>query len=325
MKAVVSKLGEGPDGLTIEERPSLSAGPAQVVVQVRASALNRADLMQTLGLYPAPAGVVADVPGLEYAGEIAAVGAQVTRWKVGDRVMGLVAGGGWAEQLLAHEREVIAMPAGFDFKQAAAIPEAFITAWDALVVQGGMQSGQHVLVHAIASGVGTAALQLCALTGAHVVGTGRSQPKLERVKALGLTHALQTPKPSFASQVRALTNGGANLALDLVGGDYVPETIDAMALNGTIVLVGLVGGASADVPLRTVLGKRLKIIGTTLRARPLEEKIAAARAFEARLVPAFATGVLKPVIDATIDMKDVKAGLLRMASNDTVGKIVLTW
>ena len=317
----------GPEGLRLEEVPAPTPGPDEILVAVKATALNRADLLQTRGLYPAPPGVPADVPGLEYAGEVSAVGARVTRWRVGDRVMGLVGGGAWAERLVTHEREALAMPAGLSFTDAAAIPEAFTTAFDALVLQGGMRLGTRTLIHAVASGVGTAALQLARVLGAHAIGTGRNAQKLERAKALGLPHAVLVAKdaPRFADEVKALSPGGVDLALDLVGGDWVPETLDALAPQGTLMLVGLVAGASAEVPLRAILGKRLRVIGTTLRARPLEEKIAVARELERRVVPLFGTGALKPVVDAVLPMTEVSAALSRLASNETFGKLVLTW
>lgn len=320
--------GEGPRGVGVKAGAPPTCGPDEIRVGVKASALNRADLLQTMGLYPAPKGVPADIPGLEYAGEVLELGARVTRWKVGDRVMGLVSGGAWAEQLVTHEREAIAMPAGLDFARAAAIPEAFITAWDALVLQGKMTAGSQVLIHAVASGVGTAALQLCALHGARAIGTGRNADKLERVRAMGLPDTVLVTKdqPGFSERVKTFTHGhGVDLVLDLVGGDWLPQTLECMAPQSTLMLVGLVAGASADVPLRTVLGKRLTIIGTTLRARALEEKIAVARRFEQLVAPHFATGRLQPIVDATVPFSEAPAALERLAANDTFGKTVLTW
>ncbi|MER2562489.1 MAG: NAD(P)H-quinone oxidoreductase [Myxococcaceae bacterium] len=326
MKALVMTAGEGPRGLSVKDAPSPTCGPDEVRVAVKASALNRADLLQTMGLYPAPKGVPADIPGLEYAGEVVELGARVTRWKKGDRVMGLVGGGAWAEELVTHEREAIAMPAGASFANAAAIPEAFMTAWDALSLQGGMTAGTQVLVHAIASGVGTAAMQLCALHGARAIGTGRNASKLERIKNLGLQDTVLVSDGTFANRVKALTNDrGVDLVLDLVGGDWLPETLDAMAPQSTLMLVGLVGGASAEVPLRTVLGKRIRVIGTTLRARNLEEKLAVARRFEHQLVPHFAAGRLGPVVENTVPFTETPKALERLAANDTFGKTVLTW
>lgn len=320
MKAVVTDF-EGPEHVKFVDRPAPVPGPDEIAVNVRATALNRADLLQTMGLYPAPPGAIADVPGLEYAGEVLSVGARVTRWKIGDRVMGLVAGGAWAEQLVTHEREAIAVPASLSFSDAAALPEAFATAFDALVLQAGMSNGSRVLIHAIASGVGTAALQICKLYGATAIGTGRNQAKLDRAKTMGLAHAILVKEGKFAAQVKP----AVDIALDLVGGDWVPETIEALAPRGTLMLVGLVAGASAEVPLRKVLGKRLRVIGTTMRARALEEKIVVARAFEDKLVPHFASGALKPVVDAVLPMGEIVPALKRLSANDSFGKLVLTW
>lgn len=325
MRAVVSATARGPEGLTFEEVADPVAGPAEVVIAVRATALNRADLLQTLGRYPAPPGVPRDIPGLEYAGEVLGTGAQVTRWRPGDRVMGLVGGGAWAERLVAHESELVPMPGAFSFADAAAIPEAFATAWDALVTQGGLAKGTRVLVHAVGSGVGTAALQLCRWQGAPVVGTGRSAAKLERAKGLGLEHAVLVTEGPFAAEVKRCFDGrGADLALDLVGGSWFPETLEAMAPRGTVMLVGLVAGASATVPLSAILAKRLRVQGTTLRSRGLEEKSAVARELE-RLVPAFEGGALRPVVDEVLPMRELPAALQRLANNASFGKLVLTW
>jgi NADPH:quinone reductase len=328
MKALVMTAGEGPRGISVKDSAPPTCGPDEIRVGVKASALNRADLLQTMGMYPAPRGVPADIPGMEYAGEVLEIGSRVNRWKTGDRVMGLVSGGAWAEQLVTHEREAIAVPSGLDFARAAAIPEAFITAWDALVLQGQMSAGSQVLIHAVGSGVGTAALQLCALQGARAIGTGRNAQKLERIRAMGLPDTVLVTKdrPAFSAQVKALTNGrGVDVVLDLVGGEWLPQTLESMAPQATLMLVGLVAGASVDVPLRTVLGKRLTLIGTTLRARALEEKIAVARRFEQLVMPHFSTARLQPIIDETVPISQVSAALERLAANDTFGKTVLTW
>jgi putative PIG3 family NAD(P)H quinone oxidoreductase len=327
MRAFRTVEPSGPQGLRLEEVPSPALGPSEVRVGVKATALNRADLLQTLGLYPAPPGVPADIPGMEYAGEVLEVGARVRRWKVGDRVMGLVAGGAWAEELVTHEREAARVPAALSWAQAGAIPEAFLTAWDALVLQAGAGLGSRVLIHAVASGVGTAAAQLCRALGAPAVGTGRSAAKLARAAAFGVqTVLVDGAAPRFAAATREVLGGaGADVVLDLVGGDWLPESLEALAPGGTLMLVGLVAGASAEVPLRTLLSRRLKVIGTTLRARPLEEKIAVATALDQRLVPLFDQGVLQPVVDAVLPMAELPAGLARLAANETFGKLVLTW
>ncbi len=320
MKAARLSGFSGPDGLVIAEVASPSAGPGQIRVQVRASALNRADLLQTLGLYPAPVGFPADICGLEYAGVVEAIGPGVTRWQVGERVMGLTGGGAWAEQLVVHEREALRIPGQLSFEQAAAIPEAFITAFDALTLQGGMREGHTVLIHAVGSGVGTAAVQWAKAIGARTVGTARTASKLDRVKALGLDVGLLVDRsaPAFSAQVQA------DVALDLVGGNYLPETIAAMAPGGVVMLVGLTAGTTAELPLRAVLSKRLRIQGTTLRARTLEQKIALAEAFTAQVLPFFAAGKLIPVIGAAVKLTGLKAALHRLAANETFGKTVVT-
>jgi NADPH2:quinone reductase len=300
-----------------------ACGPDEVRIGVRATALNRADLLQSYGRYPAPPGAPADIPGLEYAGEIIELGTRVTKWKRGASVMGLVGGGAWAEQVVAHEREVAPMPVGFTFAQAAALPEAFLTAWDALVTQGCTGTGSRVLIHAVASGVGTAAAQICRVLGARAVGTGRNPDKLTRAQALGL-EATVLLREGFAREVAAVV-GGADVVLDLVGGEWLGETIDALASRGTVLLVGLVAGASAQVPLAKLLGKRARLIGTTMRARPLEEKIAAAQVFARTLVPLFEGRRLEPVIDAVLPMHDLVPALHRLESNQTFGKLVVTW
>lgn len=328
MRALRIEGQGGPEVLKLQEAPDPTPGPGEVVVRVRATGLNRADLLQCMGLYPAPPDVPQDIPGLEYSGEVAAAGPRVRRFKAGDRVMGIVAGGAFAERLVAHEREVMPIPEGLSFTSAAAIPEAFITAWDAMVLQGGLSGAQGVLIHAVASGVGTAGCQVAAALGANVVGTSRSADKLERCRReLGLAHAIAVPgEPSFAEAVKAATGGrGADVVLDLAGGGYFPETVEAAAYQGRILVVGLLAGPVADAPLSRILQKRLQVRGTTLRSRPLEEKIAVAQRFEREVVPLFRAGRLKPVVDAVHPVSEALAAFERMSNNQSFGKIVVTW
>lgn len=318
----------GPEVLDFEERPAPTPGPSELLVRVLATALNRADLIQLHGGYPAPVGVPADVPGLEYAGEVIAIGPLVRRFKVGDRVMGLVGGGAFAEQLITHEREALPLPENLDPTQAAAIPEAYLTAFDALVLQGGLRMGESVLIHAVASGVGSAATQLCHAMGARVIGTGRNAEKLSRASAWGVekTVLCDASPPRFVDAVREATGGrGADLALDLVGGDYLPETLRAMAPQGRVMLVGLVAGRQATAELDVILTRRLRITGTVLRSRPPEEKMALTQAAENSLLPLFRSGELTPVVDAVYPMREAREALTRMARNETVGKLVLRW
>ena len=301
-------------------------GPGELLVEVTAAGLNRADLLQRRGLYPAPAGVAADVPGLEYSGQVAAVGLGVNSFRPGERVMGIVGGGAMATHLVVSEREVMPLPPTVSETDAAAIPEAFLTSWDALFRQANLAAGEHVLIHAVASGVGTAALQLALVAGAEPLGTSRTREKLERCTALGLAHALCCPEPKFAAEVLALTHGrGADVILDTVGAPYFEENLRALAPRGRMVLIGTMGGANATAPLGLWLQKRATIIGSVLRSRAPEEKATLARDFAHRMVPLFERGRLKPIVDAVLPMSDVREAHRRMERGDTFGKIVLAW
>jgi NADPH:quinone reductase len=326
MRAFCIEGSGGPEVLVLRERSSPRPGPEEVRVRVRAAALNRADLLQMRGQYAPPPGVPVDVPGLEYAGDVVEVGERVTRFSPGVRVMGLVGGGAFAEEVVTHEREALPIPEGMSFTDAAAIPEAFLTAHDALFLQGRLRGTERVLIHAVASGVGSAAAQLAAAGGATVVGTGRSEAKLARAREWGVHHAVHVPgkPPSFAAAVRERV-GAVDVVLDLVGGAYVPETLEAVALRARYLLVGLLAGPTVEVPLRTLMTKRVTLFGTVLRSRPLEEKIALARDFEATALPRFARGQLTPVIDAVLPITELPRAAARMASNETVGKLVLVW
>ncbi len=328
MKAIRITHRGGPEVLRLVDVPSPVPAPTEVRVAVRAFGLNRADLLQCMGLYPPPPDAPQDIPGLEYAGEIAAVGAQVRRWRVGDRVMGLVGGGAFAQELVTHEREAIPAPPGLSFAQVAALPEAYCTAFDALVLQGDLRSGEQVLIHALASGVGTAAAQLCAALGATALGTVRSAAKADACRSLGAAHVLVcAPKdPSFAAEVRRLTDDrGVDVAFDLVGASYAVQTLEALALQARWLLVGMLGGVETTLNLAGLLHKRVRLTGTVLRSRPLEEKIRVAQAFERQLLPLFARGKLRPVLDRTLPAEQVQDALQALASNEPVGKVVLTW
>lgn len=303
--------------------PTPEPGYAQVRVRVRATAVNRADLLQRAGAYPAPPDAPADILGLEYAGEVDALGPGVRELAIGQRVFGLVGGGSYAEYVVVPERALAQMPDGLSFEHAAAIPEAFLTAYDAMVSQGGLCAGEWALVHAAGSGVGTAGVQIAKAIGARVVATVRSKSKVEQVRALGADCVLHVQDALFADAVVKATGGGANVVLELVGGAYVPEDVRALAVRGRIVVVGLVGGRSAELDLGLVLRKRAHLLGTVLRSRPLEEKIAVHQILQQQLVPLFAEQKLKPVIDQILDLADADQAHLRMKSNAGTGKIVL--
>ncbi|HET9621961.1 MAG TPA: NAD(P)H-quinone oxidoreductase [Kofleriaceae bacterium] len=321
MKAIAISKPGGPEVLTLVERPAPEPSRGEVRVRVRATAINRADLLQRMGAYPAPADAPPDIPGLEIAGEVDALGAGVERLKLGDRVFGLVGGGGYAEAVVSHERALAKIPDGMSFEDAAAVPEAFITAHDAIVGQAGLRGGETVLVHAVGSGVGTAAVQLGRALGAYVIGTARTADKLERARPLGLDAGVVAANNQFAEAVRK--HGEPHVVCELIGGPYLDEDLRAVGVLGRIVLVGLLAGGRSEVDLGTLLRKRVRVFGTVLRARPLEEKIAAVRTFEAQVVPLFQRGLLRPVVDTVMDLDAAAAAHARMASNAGFGKIIL--
>jgi putative PIG3 family NAD(P)H quinone oxidoreductase len=326
MKAVIITRPGGPEVLEIQERPKPEPGVGQIRVRVRASALNRADLMQREGNYPVPPGVSAEISGMEYAGEVDTLGPTATFWKIGDRVMGIVAGAGHAEYLCVHEREAMPVPKALLWEDAAAIPEVFITAYDALFNRLTLRTGETVLIHAVGSGVGTAALQIARVAGARVVGTARSADKLERAKQLGLDVAIDASRGDWAAQVEAAIGAQqVHAVVDLVGGNYLEGNLRVLALRGRIVVVGLTAGASSPFNMGVLIRKRITIVGTTLRARPLEEKIALAREFSERIIPFFDAGRLKPIVDRVFPFTEVRAAHELMHSNKTFGKIVLRW
>jgi len=324
MRAVVLRSHGGPEVLQFEDVASPIIGEQDILVTVAATALNRADLLQRMGFYPNPFPSGPEIPGLEFAGTVAAIGDKVTAWSVGDRVMGITSGGAYAEQLAIHERQAMAVPSGMSLQDAAGIPEVFITAWDALVVQGGLTSGRWAMVHAGASGVGTAAIQICKAIGARIVVTC-SGGKVEACRALGADVVVDYGTQDFVAEVATATGGaGVDVVLDVIGGDYVERNIASLAVKGHIIQVGVMAGKPVPLNIGLLLGKRASITGTVLRARPLEEKIAISQRFASEMLPLFSTGQLKPVIDSVYAFADIAQGHEYMASNGNVGKIVIT-
>lgn len=324
MRAIVIREPGGPEVLELRDVPTPEPSRGEVRVRVRATAVNRADLLQRMGMYPAPPGWPQDIPGLEIAGEVDAVGEGVTELAEGDRVFGLVGGGGYAEHLVTHARTLARMPPDMSFADAAAIPEAFVTAWDAMVDQGGLAPGETVLVHAVGSGVGTAGVQIARAIGARVIGTARTPQKIGRARELGLEHGIIVEGAKFADEVLSLTGGaGVDAVLELVGGPYVAQDLVCLAPKGRIVVVGTMAGAQAQVELHMLMFKRAIVRGTTLRARPLEEKILAAQALQRHLVPLFASGALRPVVDRVLSLARAADAHRLMQKNDTFGKLVL--
>jgi NADPH2:quinone reductase len=322
MKAIVLESYGGPEVLTLREVPDPVPGPEEVLVRVVSTALNRADLLQRQGHYPGPP-MAHEIPGMELAGRVAACGERAARWSIGDAVMGLVGGGAYAELVTIHERQLVPVPPALPLADAGAVPEVFFTAWDAMVRHGGLTPGRVVLVHAGGSGVGTAAIQYARAMGAKVVVTA-SAGKLDACRALGANLAIDYGTQVYVAVARDFTGGvGVDVVVDLVGGDYLARNVEVVAVGGRIVSVGLVGGASGTMPLGALMAKRATLVGTVLRARPLEEKIALAQRFEREVLPFLADGTCRPVIDSRYPLDEVAEAHRRMESNANVGKIVL--
>ena len=325
MKAIVITRHGGPEVLELREVPTPEPGAGEVLVRVRAAGINRADVLQRMGQYPPPSGAPALIPGLEYAGEVAALGAGASAWKVGDRVMGLVPGGAYAEFLTTHEALTLRMPASWPFEEAAAVPEVFITAYDALARQMLLEPGERLLIHAVGSGVGTAAVQLAKAFHATTFGTSRSAPKLERARALGLDVAIDTSREDFVEVIKERTDGhGVQVVLDLVGGPVLAGNLQVLARGGRMIVVGLTGGRSASIDLGAVLSKRLTIVGTVLRARSFEEKVAITAAFARDVLPLLEAGMVRPVLERSYPLREAAAAHKHLESNGVFGKLVLT-
>ncbi|MEZ5141125.1 MAG: NAD(P)H-quinone oxidoreductase [Acidimicrobiales bacterium] len=322
MRAVVLESHGGPEVLQLREVPDPVPGPEEVVVAIAATALNRADLLQRRGLYPGPP-MEHEIPGMELSGIVADRGPRARQWELGDRVMGIVGGGAYAERISVHERQLLPVPASVALADAAAIPEVWITAFDALVAQGGLTSGRTALVHAGGSGVGTAAIQIAKAIGARIVVTA-SAAKVGACLALGADEAVDYATGDFVAAARELTGGvGVDVVLDVIGGDYVDRNVDALRVGGRIVQVGVMGGGVTPVNVGKLLPKRACLVGTVLRSRPLEEKIAITRRFGDEVLPLFDGGGLRPVIDSRFALHDVAAAHERMEANANVGKIVI--
>ena len=281
-------------------------------------------MLQREGKYPPPPDASQDIPGLEFAGEVADVGEFAGEWKSGDRVFGLTAGGSYAQYIVVHARTVSRIPEGLSFEEAASLPEACITAYDAMISQCKLSSGETILINGITSGVGSIACQIASAIGANVIGTTRSASKIDKLKSLGQLNNLVVPNGRFAQEVNDLTNGsGADVVLELIGGNYVQEDLLCTALKGRIILVGLLAGAKAELMFAAILAKRLKLFGTTLRGRPLEEKIITARLFQKHVLPLILAKKVRPIVDRVFSLTEARQAHEYMASNESFGKIIL--
>jgi putative PIG3 family NAD(P)H quinone oxidoreductase len=319
---IISRPGP-PEVLQLRELPDPVCGPDQVRVRVRAAGLNRADLLQRRGLYPAPADSPQEIPGLEFAGEVDELGARAEGFRRGDRVMGILGGGGYAEKVCVAAGLCMPVPEALDWSQAAAIPEAFITAFDALHRQGNLQPGETLLIQAAGSGVGSAAAQLALALGARVIGLSRSEAKRRQLAELGLTRVLDPAEEALAHRIRRAAGGEVDLALNLVGASGLSVEVEALGVGGRIVVIGLLGGARAELDLSAILAKRLRISGSVLRSRDVLEKIELTREFAQRVLPLFRAARLRPVVDRCYPLAAAAEAHIRMERNENFGKIVL--
>ena len=322
MRAIEVSQPGGPEVLRLVERPVPSAGPGEVLVRVEAAGVNRPDILQRLGQYPPPPGV-SDLPGLEIAGTVVAVGPDVSRWQEGDTVCALVAGGGYAEYCVAPAPQALPLPHGFRPRDAAAIPETFFTVWTNLFERGRLAEGETILIHGGSSGIGTTAIQLARAFGSTVFATAGSDAKCAACERLG-ARAINYRSADFVQVVREATGSrGVDVVLDIVGGNYVQRNIECLAMHGRLIQIGLLGSSRAEINLRPVMQKRLTITGSTLRTRSVEEKGSIARALEARVWPLLASRQVVPVIDRTLPLTDAAEAHRLLESGEVIGKIVL--
>jgi len=322
MQATIITRPGGPEVLEIHDVEMPEPAGEQVRVRVHASGINRADLLQRAGGYPAPPGSPPNIPGLEFAGEVDAVGPRVRTWKPGQRVMGLVGGGAQAEYVLSHEGLLVEIPQNLDFVQAAGIPEVFMTAHDALFTQASLQMGERVLIHAVGSGVGTAAIQLAHEAEAMTFGTSRTPRKLELARDLGLDVGLSNE--NFAAEVNSLTKGeGVHVVIDFIGAPYLEQNLQALAMWGRLVFLSTMGGVQANVNIGMLMGKRISMRGVTMRTRTLEEKLAVTHRFSTDVLPLFANGRVKPIIEQVYPLEEIGEAHRVMGENRNFGKLVV--
>ncbi len=324
MTVIAIKAPGGPEMLRPEERPLPALSPGEVLVKVAAAGVNRPDVRQREGNYPPPKGAT-DIPGLEIAGEVVALGPNTGRWKIGDKICALVVGGGYAQYCPAHESHALPVPPSLSMVEAAAIPETFFTVWHNMFERAALKSGEWALIHGGTSGIGTTAIMLAKAFGAKVIVTAGSAEKCDAARKLGADVAINYKSEDFVALTKSATGGhGADVIIDIVGGEYIDRNYDAAAVDGRIVQVSFAGSPRSTVDFRRLMFKRLTHTGSTLRARPVAEKAAIAHAIEDKVWPLVAVGRIKPVIDSTFALKDAAAAHARMETSLHIGKIVLT-
>lgn len=324
MKAIVLNSYGGPEVLRVSEVPDPEPGPDEIRIRVAATALNRADLLQRQGHYPPPGNPPAfEIPGLEVSGVVDQVGREVVKFAPGDRVMALLSGGGYAEYAVVSEHLAMPVPDRVDLTDAAAVPEAFLTAFDALYQHGQAAPNRRVLIHAAASGVGSAAIQLAHQGGMHILATAGSSRKLEAARRWGADRVVNYHEESFQQAVKEWTDSGVDLVLDFVGQNYLQDNLRALAPDGILVVIGTLSGSLASIDLGLVLGKRLRIQGTALRSRPLARKMALVERFWREAGPWLESGAVVPVVDRHMPLDEIQSAHAYMAENQSIGKIVI--
>ncbi|MGH6767671.1 MAG: NAD(P)H-quinone oxidoreductase [Xanthobacteraceae bacterium] len=324
MTVIAIRGAGGPDVLVPEQRPVPQPGEGEVLVKVAAAGVNRPDVMQRQGNYPPPKGAT-DIPGLEIAGEVVALGPNVARWKIGDKLMALVVGGGYAQYCPTHETHAMAVPASLPLTKAAAVPETFFTVWHNIFQRGGLKAGETLLIHGGSSGIGTTAIQLAKQFGARVIVTVGSDDKCDACRKLGADVAINYKSQDFVAETKAATGGkGADVILDIVGGSYIERNYEAAAVEGRVVQIGFQGSTKATVDFRRIMLKRLTHTGSVLRSRPIADKAAIARGVEQHVLPLIAAGKVGPLMDSTYPFEQAAAAHARMEASAHIGKIVLT-
>lgn len=324
MKAIAIREPGGPEVLEPREIATPEPGHGEILIKVAAAGVNRPDTIQRMGLYPPPPGSP-ETPGLEVAGEVAAIGPGVTLWKAGDRVCALVGGGGYAEYCVAHEAHALPVPKGLSMTEAAALPETFFTVWTNVFERGALKAGETFLVHGGTSGIGTTAIQLAHIFGARVIATAGSAEKCAACEKLGADAAINYRERDFVEEVKRVTDGrGADVILDMVGGDYIARNIQACATDGRIVSIAFLNGSVAEVNFMPVMLKRLTLTGSTLRPRSIEEKAALAATLKEKVWPLIEAGRVKPLVDTVFPLSDASKAHALMEKSSHIGKIVLT-
>ncbi|WP_426584472.1 NAD(P)H-quinone oxidoreductase [Mucilaginibacter sp. R-33] len=326
MKAIVITQPGGPEVLQLTDRPKPVIANDEVLIKVIAAGINRPDVFQRKGNYPPPAGAPADIPGLEVAGTVIEVGKAVTRWKPGDRVCALVAGGGYAEYCKAPEGQCLPVPASLSFPEAASLPETFFTVWSNVFDRGNLKPGESLLVHGGSSGIGVAAIQMAKALGSTVYTTAGSDDKCSFCEQLGANKAINYKNADFKEEIKALTNGaGVNVILDMIGGDYMPGNIDSLAVEGRLVMINAMNGREVQLDLGKVMAKRLIITGSILRSRDTAFKAAIAQNLEQKIWPLLSSGKIRPIVYKTFDASEAVEAHKLMESSTHTGKIVLTF